>query len=277
VWKPDGAKTRLEAHLGRVFALAFSRDGKQLASAGDPDKVYVWDLETIKPRLALPVGEALTTGVAFGPDDSIVAGDDAGVLRIWSASGQPLATVDTGAPINAVAVDPVRGAIVTASKTGIDIWSAHGKLRSHVERSQVNALAFDRRGTTLAIAGPTETTIARFLVYRATPTATLVGPTGAAVAIAFNRDASLVFTGGDDGVARVWDAAKGKLLATRDTGGEGIEALALVDDKLLWTGNTDGIARAVDVGVRDLTNLKAFIEHRVPWRLGDDDVVRPAK
>ena len=105
----------------------------------------------------------------------------------------------------------------------------------------------------------------------------MLGPAGEVAAVAFSHDGSLVFTGGADGVARVWDAAKGKLLATRDTGGEPIEALAL-SGELLWTGNTDGIARALDVRVlRDPSVLQDFIARRVPWRLGDDDVVRRAK
>ncbi|MDQ3333647.1 MAG: protein kinase [Myxococcota bacterium] len=276
VWKANGAKTPLKAHLGRVFSLAFSRDGTQLASAGDPDKIFVWTLGSESPRLALAIGDALVRAVAFGPDDSVIAGDEAGTLWIWPASGQRPIKVETGAPILALVVDPARGSIVTGSRRGVDVWSPRGEHRGHRPSSPVRALTL--HGTTLAIATATETTIARFAVDRATPIAVLEGATGEVAAVAFNRDASLVFTGGADGVARVWDAAKGKLLATRDTGGEGIEALALYDDTLLWTGNTDGIARALDVSVlRDPSTLRDFIERHVPWRLGDDDVVRPAK
>ena len=77
----------------------------------------------------------------------------------------------------------------------------------------------------------------------------------------------------------MWDVAKGKLLATRDPHGGPIDAIALsADDGTLWTGSAEGTARAWDVhAVATVDGLPAFIELHVPWRLGDDDVVRPVR
>jgi WD40 repeat protein len=274
LWRPGDLMKPLKAHLGSVYAVAFSRDGTELVSGGDDESVFVWRSEAPdKPRLAIPVTSKVTA-VAFGPDGEVIAGDEVGTLSIWSPAGAPIARVPVGAQISSIAVDPRTGAIVTASSRGVDVWSTAGRPLSHqATPADVRALAFDRGGEILAIAGAYDTVIVRFDGRTLAPVLTLDGPTGEVAAVALAPDASIVFTGGVDGIVRVWDATKGKLLATRDTG-EAIKALALSGTELLWTGNADGIARALDMTVlRDTSGLAAFIKRRVPWRLGDDDVV----
>ena len=279
LWRPDASKQELRKHIGSVFAVAFSADGRELVTAGEDEEVYVWTAGAEAPRLSLRVGAAPVRAVAFAPDRStLVAGDHAGVLWIWSASGSLIAKA-AGAAIDALAVDPHGTVIATATAQGVDLWSLGGeRIFSFPTMTPVRALAFDARGEHLAIAGTRDTVIARFANNRLTPVLALEGPMGEVASVVFGGDGSLVFTGDSDGKVRVWDAAKGKLLATRDTGGEAIEALALSEDEWLWIGNADGIARALDVHVlRDPSVLQQFIERYVPWRLGDDDVVRRAK
>jgi WD40 repeat protein len=273
VWKPDGTPLVLRKHLGRVFALAFSTDGHDLATGGDDANVYVWAAGATEPRLALPTTEDKTvTALAYGAT-AIAAGDEAGTLWLWSTTGQLIAKHALGEPIVALAAHG--DVFVAGMQRGIEVWTPHGRVTQLATASGVHALAFDGRGEHLVIAGTRDAMVAQLTASKATPMLQLEGPTGDVAAVVFSADGSLVFSGGADGVARVWDAAKGKLLATRETGGEAIEALALSSDELLWTGNTDGVARALDVHLlRDPSMLAGFMERHVPWLLGDDDVVR---
>jgi len=192
-----------------------------------------------------------------------------------------------GEAIVALAFDPRGTAIATATEHGVDLWNPRGeRITAFRKVAPVRALAFDARGDHLAIAGKRDTVIVRFANDLLVPVLSLEGPMDEVAAVAFGFDGNLVFTGDSKGGVRVWDAAKGKLLATRDTGGDAIEALALSEDEmnghnrriLLWTGSRDGVARPLDVrALRDSSELQQFIERRVPWRLGDDDVVRRAK
>jgi WD40 repeat protein len=80
----------LEGHRGPVTGLAFSPDGRRLASGSEDKTIKIWDCTTGEQLLYLIGQTGPVTGVAFSPDGKLLAsGAGDGTVRIWDAT--PLA------------------------------------------------------------------------------------------------------------------------------------------------------------------------------------------
>ena len=82
------------ATKGRVLAVAFSPDGRYVASGGLAD-LKVWDLATRRPRLDLAGHSEWIGAIAFSPDGRVIAaGGGEKTVHLWDAeTGRPLRTL----------------------------------------------------------------------------------------------------------------------------------------------------------------------------------------
>src|SRR5262245_54489501 len=84
---PPGTVARLGRlnfrHGSPVGALAFSPDGKTLATGGEHLRLRFWDLSTGQ-QLPHPTPEGSALALAFSPDGALLAsGGNGGRLRLW--------------------------------------------------------------------------------------------------------------------------------------------------------------------------------------------------
>ena len=70
-------------HLGTVQALAFSPDGKFLASAGSDRAIKIWEARTGKELVTLQT-QGGAYGLAFSPDSQLLATGDGASVRLWA-------------------------------------------------------------------------------------------------------------------------------------------------------------------------------------------------
>jgi WD40 repeat protein len=77
----------LKTHTDPVYGVAFSHDGKLLASASDDQTTKLWDVSKRKELASLSGSTDAVYAVPFSPDSKVVvaAGADH-LLRIWDVS-----------------------------------------------------------------------------------------------------------------------------------------------------------------------------------------------
>ncbi|MEV6056553.1 WD40 repeat domain-containing protein [Streptomyces sp. NPDC052107] len=123
IGRPVGA---LLPHPGEIKALAFSSDGRLLASGCKQGSVRLWD-----PATGLPLGDTIPTGdsdvtaLAFSPDGSLLAtANSDGPALVWDvALGRHQASRPFGLHSSGVAFSPDGTLLAVADNSqGVSLW-----------------------------------------------------------------------------------------------------------------------------------------------------------
>jgi WD40 repeat protein len=220
LWDANSGRELLTmtGHSGWVMGLAFSPDGKRLASTSLDGTVRIW---SIGPGQEMVTVSSPATGygnrVVYSPTGQEFAtnGGD-GSATIWNATtGEPRLT-----------------------------------LRGH--NLEVMNMAFSPDGKRFAT-GSLDATAIVWDAATGKKLLTLLGHEIGVRDIAFSPDGTLIATGGFDKTARVWEAASGKQLL-KITGHNGLVAGVAFspDGTRLATSSTDATAKVWDIKTGDL-------------------------
>jgi hypothetical protein len=270
LWQPHSQQLRrvLVGHTDRVWSVAFSPNGRLLASAAgewehqdEPGEVRIWDVTTGALLHSLTGHTGPVFSVAFSGDGKTVASASADrTVRIWDAETGKLHAIFEGHAnlVRAVAFDPLGQLLATGAFDGtvrlLDAATGQQQAVLNTTLPHVNWLAFSPDGKTLAVAANDRrvSQAAEFCKLNALGAAqrpghvelwniatlqrvaVLEGARGHVLCVAFAPDGKTVATGGGDwtnfGEVLLWDIAGGHIRNALHKHTEWVECVAFSPD-----------------------------------------------
>ncbi len=245
---------RCVGHSDVVGALAFSPDGKSMASASYDHSIRLWRTDDGR-CVNIFLHQSWVYSIAFSPSGKMLAsaGED-GTVRLWDLStGTCIKVVDDGIEnfFAAVAFSPDGQLLAyggNAKRISI-VSSADLSLQFEltVHSGGVRALAFSPDGSTL-VSGTEDGLICAWSITTGRFLKTLIGHSGPVRSLSFSTFDDLLASSSDDHTVRLWSLSKSECVGSVQASASRVWSVSFSPTgRTFSTGSEDSTLRVWDV------------------------------
>ncbi|MEO5345650.1 MAG: TIR domain-containing protein [Magnetococcus sp. YQC-9] len=256
LWKMPHGEPGAKIHADNSLSgkLAFSSDGRKIASGVKNSAITLWDVTTGKMVLNLHGHSKEVQKVVFSPDGAMLASAGADQsIRLWNTTtGELLRSLQGGhQSVNDLAFAPDGHSLASGgSDSTIRLWdTATGKetgvLTGHTH--QVFAIAFSPDGTTLA-SGSRDQTIRMWDVAARRETHNARSIHASVNSALLTKNGRFLISGDASGKILLWETTTGKFLGVMGGHAGSVITLAISrDGQRLASGGADNTIRLWDM------------------------------
>ncbi len=245
----------LTSRANPVRAVAFSNDGRWMATGNQDTSATLWDVFAGRAVANFAGNEGSMTSVAFSADSQLLAtGSRGGIVRLIEVVGareiRKWQAHDGG--VNSIAFTTDAKLLTGSSDQTIKVWpievqSAGGNATTTLKQTrEINSISVSNDGKLLA-SGSADGVVKIYDTATWRELRSLAAHTGAVFALAFSNDSKTLASGGADRAIKLWQTADWQMARTINDSASAVYSLAFSpDDKLIAVGNFDGSIKLLD-------------------------------